>query len=202
MEKNFDALDVIARTRGKVDMDSAPEGTPAGTPNGSSIFILWGALTAVVFSLEFILIYSLDLVWAVWLWVLLPAIGLPLMFIILRKAHRREHKRTRASKLVLDYWILAACIIGVGGFVFGFWGFYEMLENPLICLLVGIGAYLTGGVLRSRSMKTCGLVGAAIGIGAFLLQGDLWPGQTAAVAAVGIVSLLIPGILHARSAAA
>ena len=155
-----------------------------------------------VFSLEFILIYSLDLVWAVWLWVLLPAIGLPLMFIILRKAHRREHKRTRASKLVLDYWILAACIIGVGGFVFGFWGFYEMLENPLICLLVGIGAYLTGGVLRSRSMKTCGLVGAAIGIGAFLLQGDLWPGQTAAVAAVGIVSLLIPGILHARSAAA
>lgn len=201
MEK-FDAIEVITRTRGKVDMDSAPESAPAGSATGAQIFILWGALTAVVYSAEFLLWRFLNLEWAVWLWVLLPAIGLPLMFTMLRKAHRREHKRTRASKLVLDYWILAACIIGVGGFVFGFWGFYEMVENPLICLLVGIGAYLTGGVLRLRSMKTCGLVGAAIGIGAFLLQGDLWFWQTAAVAAVGIVSLLIPGILHARSAAA
>ena len=201
MEK-FDAIEVITRTRGKVDMDSAPESAPAGSPNGSSIFILWGALTAVVYSAEFLLWRFLNLEWAVWLWVLLPAIGLPLMAAILSKAHRREHKRTRASKLVLDYWILAACIIGVGGFVFGFADLYEMVENPLICLLVGIGAYLTGGVLRLRSMKTCGLVGAAIGIGAFLLQGDLWFWQTAAVAAVGIVSLLIPGILHARSAAA
>ena len=201
MEK-FDALEVIARTRGKVDMDSAPESTPAGTPNGSSIFILWGALTAIVYSLEFILWHFFNLDWAVWLWVLLPAIGLPLMAAILSKAHRREHKRTRASKLVLDYWILAACIIGVGGFVFGFADIYEMVENPLICLLVGIGAYLTGGVLRLRLMKTCGLVGAAIGIGAFLLQGELWFWQMPAVAAVGVVSLLIPGIIHARSAAA
>lgn len=201
MEK-FDAIEVIARTRGKVDMDSAPESAPAGSPTGAEIFILWGALTAVVYSAEFVLWKYLNLEWAVWLWVLLPAIGLPLMAAILSKAHRREHKRTRASKLVLDYWILAACIIGVGGFVFGFADLYEAVENPLICLLVGIGAYLTGGVLRSRSMKTCGLVGAAIGIGAFLLQGDLWFWQTAAVAAVGIVSLLIPGILHARSAAA
>lgn len=201
MEK-FDPIETIARTRGKVDMDCAPESAPAGSPTGAAIFILWGALTAVVYSAEFVLWKYLNLDWAVWLWVLLPAIGLPLMAAILRKAHRREHKRTRASKLVLDYWILAACIIGVGGFVFGFADLYEMVENPLICLLVGIGAYLTGGVLRSRSMKTCGLVGAAIGIGAFLLQGDLWFWQTAAVAAVGIVSLLIPGILHARSAAA
>lgn len=201
MEK-FDPIETIARTRGKVDMDSSPESAPAGSPTGAEIFILWGALTAVVYSAEFILWIFLNLEWAVWLWVLLPAIGLPLMFTILRKAHRREHKRTRASKLVLDYWILAACIIGVGGFVFGFADLYEMVENPLICLLVGIGAYLSGGVLRSRSMKTCGLVGAAIGIGAFLLQGELWFWQTAAVAAVGIVSLLIPGILHARSAAA
>ena len=47
MEENFDALEVIARTRGKVDMDSVP--------TGGKLFPLWGWLASIVYSLEFLL---------------------------------------------------------------------------------------------------------------------------------------------------
>ena len=190
MEESFDALDVIARTRGKVDIDSAPTGDP--------LFILWGSITAVVYLVEFILL-RMHMDWALWLWGAIPLVGIPLMIVILRRGHRRDHRRTRGSKLVLDYWIFAACAIGIGGFVFGCFDMYEMLENPLICLLVGIGAFITGEVMRFRPKIVCGLIGSALGMGAFLLQGDLWVWQTLVIVVVAIVALLLPGLLFNRS---
>ena len=64
--EQFDALEVIARTRGKVDMDS--------NPTGDSIFILWGSLTAFFYLLEFVLL-RLGFGWAVWLWGGVPVVG-------------------------------------------------------------------------------------------------------------------------------
>lgn len=190
MEENFDALEVIARTRGKVEMDS--------TPTGNYLFILWGSLTTFFYLLEFFLLKA-GQTWAGWLWVGIPVIGLPLMYIMLRRGHERDHRRTRGSKLVLDYWIFAACAIGIGGTLFGFLDIYEIVENPLICLLVGIGSFITGEVLRFRTMIICGLAGAAIGIGAFCLQGDLWFWQTLAIVVVALVALVLPGVLFNKS---
>ena len=190
MEENFDALEVIARTRGKVDMDSNPTGDP--------IFVLWGSLTAFFYILEFVFM-RLGFSWAIWLWAGVPVVGLPLMAVILRRSHLRDHRRTRGSKLVLDYWIFAACAIGLGGFIFGFFDIYEVVENPMICLLIGIGCFLTGEVMRFRPKIICGLIGAAIGIGSFLLQDGLWVWQPLVVALAAIVSLLLPGLLFNKS---
>ena len=44
MEENLDALDVIARTRGKVQMDESP--------TGDSLFLVWGWPAAVFFLLD------------------------------------------------------------------------------------------------------------------------------------------------------
>ncbi len=190
MEENFDALEVIARTRGKVDMDSDPTGNP--------IFVLWGSLTAFFYILEFVFM-RLGFSWAIWLWAGVPVVGLPLMAVMLRRSHLRDHRRTRGSKLVLDYWIFAACAIGLGGFIFGFFDIYEVVENPMICLLIGIGCFLTGEVMRFRPKIICGLIGAAIGIGSFLLQDGLWVWQPLIVALAAIVSLLLPGLLFNKS---
>ena len=43
-------------------------------------------------------------------------------------------------------------------------------------------------------MTACGLAGAAIGMGSFLLMGDLWIWQTLAVAAIAVVSLVVPAL--------
>lgn len=191
MEENFDALEVIARTRGKVNMDD--------TPTGGKLFPLWGWLTAFFYLLEFVLWQWLHREWCLWLWVGVPVIGIPLMMLLLRRDHERAHLRTRRSRIVLDYWIFAACAIGAGGFLFGFTGLYEMLEAPLICLLVGIGAFITGEEVRFRPMVFGGLAGAAIGMGSFLLQGDLWPWQLLAVAVCAVVALIVPGYLFEKS---
>ncbi len=190
--EQFDALDVIARTRGKVEMD--------GAPNGNPLFLLWGSLTAFFYLLEFVLMQVVYRPWCIWVWVGIPLFGLPIMAILLRRDRQSTHMRTHHSRLVLDYWIFAACAIGVGGFLFGFANIYETAEKPLICLLLGIGAFLTGEVLRFRPMIAGGLAGAAIGLGAFLLRGDLWMWQSLCVAATAVVSLIIPGLLFNRKA--
>ena len=189
--EQFDALEVIARTRGKVDMD--------GAPTGGKLFPLWGWLTAFFYLAEFVLWQLLHQEWCLWLWIGIPVLGLPLMAVILRREHERVHMRTRVSKLVLDYWIFAACAIGLGGFVFGFGGMYEVVENPMICLLVGIGGFITGEATRFRPMIVGGLIGAAMGIGAFLLQGELWVWQMLVIVAVAVSTLIVPGYMFEKS---
>ena len=191
MEENFDALEVIARTRGKVELDSVP--------TGGKLFPLWGWLAAVVYSLEFLLWQSLHQEWCLWLWVLIPAVGVPLMILFIRKDRDRTHMRTRESRLVLDYWIFAACVFGLGGLLFGFTGIYEVVENPLMALLMGVGAFITGGALRFRPMVVGGLAGAAMGVCSFTLQGELWAWQMLAIVASAAVALIIPGHLYQKS---
>ena len=190
MEENFDALNIIAQTRGKVEMDSIP--------TGEKLFPLWGWLTAVFYLLEFILWQWLHQEWCLWLWVGIPLIGIPAMVFVIRRDQERTHMRSHQSKMVLDYWIFAACAIGIGGFLFGFLGIYEMVENPMICLLVGIGAFVSGEAARFRPMIVGGLSGAALGLVSFILQGDIWVYQILCIVAVAVVALIIPGYLYER----
>lgn len=190
MEENFDALEVIARTKGEVELYDIP--------TGDKLFPLWGWLTACFYALEFVLYQLTGSEWSLWLWVGIPLVGIPLMIRIIRKDHERSHSRTRSSKLVLDYWFFAAAVIGLGGFLFGFCNLYETVENPMICMLVGIGAFVTGETARFRPMIAGGLAGAAIGVCAFLLQGDLWIWQMPAIVLVAIVSLIVPGYLFEK----
>ena len=188
MEETFDALEVIARTRGKVEMDDIP--------TGENIFLVWGWPTAVIFLLEFILWQVFRQEWCLWLWPAIPLIGVPLMIRILKKDHERTHIRTRNAKVVLDYWIFAGAAFGIGGFVFGFAGLYEECYLPLVCLLIGIGSFITGEILRFRPKAICGLAGCVIGIASFLLRGELWYWQLLMVSLVALVALVIPGVLY------
>ena len=189
--EQFDALDVIARTRGKVEMDKVP--------TGENIFLLWGTLTATFFLIQFVLWMVLRQPWCMWIWVGAVVIGWPCMIIILRRDHNRTHHRTREAKIILDFWIFAGAACAVSGFFFGLANMFEVFAVPMISLLVGIGAFVTGEVNRFRPKVIGGLAGAAIGIGSFLLQGDLWPWQMLALAVVSVVSLVIPGVLYKKS---
>ena len=190
MEENFDALEVIAQTRGKVELDERP--------TGGGLFPLWGLLTAGFYLAEFVTWQVFHQMWCFWLWIGIPVVGVPLMTVIIRDDHRRTHMRTHRSRLVLDYWILAACAIGIGGFLFDFSGIYQIVENPLICILVGIGAFITGEEARFRPMIIGGIVGFAVGIASFILKGDLWIWQLLCVAFTAIAALIIPGYLYKK----
>lgn len=191
MEENFDALDVIARTRDKVKIDSKP--------TGDSLFILWGSLTAFFFLLEFVCWQVFRADWCEFLWAGIPVIGGPWMAFLLKKDHDRTHMRTKESKLVLDVWMFAGIVCCLGGFVLGFANLEKEVLLPLIGLLVGAGAFVTGEVLGYRPKIVGGLAGAGLGMVSFLLQGDIWIWQALALAMVAMVALVIPGILYKRS---
>lgn len=190
MEENFDALNVIARTRGEVQMDDMP--------TGDGIFQIWGWLTVLFFLLEFFCWRRFEAVWCQFLWIGIPLVGTPLMSRLISRDRARTHVRTRRSKVVLDYWIFAGAACCLGGFALGFADLDKVCLNPLVGLLVGIGSFLTGEVLRFRPMVFCGIAGAAIGIASFLLQGDLWAWQLLGVALVAALSLVLPGYLFNR----
>ncbi len=191
MEENFDALEVIARTRGKVDMDKAP--------TGESLFLLWGTLTAGFFLLQFVLWELLHQPWCLWVWAGAVLIGWPWMIVLLRRDHNRTHHRTHEEKVILDFWIFAGAACAVGGFIFGLANLFELFAIPLMSLLVGIGAFVTGEVNRFRPKIIGGLAGAAIGIGSFIFQEELWAWQMLALSVVSVVSLVIPGFLYKKS---
>ena len=190
MEENFDALEVIARTRGKVEMDERP------TRNG--IFLYWGWPTMVFFALMFILWQWLHQEWCLFVWVGIPLVGAPLTIRAFRKDREKTHIRTHAAKTVLDYWLFVCAFCCFGGFMFGFTGLSFVCYYPLISLLVGLGAFITGEILRFKPMVVGGIIGAVIGIGAFMLQGDLAGLQILAVAIVALFSLVIPGHFYIK----
>lgn len=68
----------------------------------------------------------------------------------------------------------------------------------MICLLVGIGAFVSGEAARFRPMIVGGLSGAALGLVSFILQGDIWVYQILCIVAVAVVALIIPGYLYER----
>jgi hypothetical protein len=121
------------------------------------------------------------------------------MIVLLRRDHNRTHHRTHEEKVILDFWIFAGAACAVGGFIFGLANLFELFAVPLMSLLVGIGAFVTGEVNRFRPKIIGGLAGAAIGIGSFVFQEELWAWQMLALSVVSVVSLVIPGFLYKKS---
>ena len=191
MEENFDALEVIARTRGKVEMDDVP--------TGENLFLLWGTLTAVFFLLQFVLWELLHQPWCMGVWAGAVLIGWPWMIVLLKKDHNRTHRTTHGSRIILDTWVLIGAACAIGGFTFGLADKFECFAMPLISLLMGIGAFVTGEVNRFRPKTVGGIAGVVIGIMSFTLQGDLWTWQMLSLALVSVVSLVIPGFLYKKS---
>ena len=191
MEENFDALQVIANTRGKVDMDKAP--------TGENIFLLWGLLTSVFFLLQFILWECLHQSWCMWVWLAAVIIGWPWMIVLIRRDHDRTHRRTHESKIILDLWIFIGVLCAVGGLALGFADLFESLAMPLIGLLIGIGAFVSGQVIRFRPKTIGGIIGATIGLLSFTLQCDLWTWQMLTLSLASVVALVIPGFLYKKS---
>ena len=189
MEENFDALEVIARTRGKVEIDTAP--------TGDRVFLIWGWPIAVFFALQFACWMWLHEIWCLFVWAGIPLVGTPLMIREMKKDRERTHIRTLSSKTVLHYWYFVCAVCFVGGFLFGFMNLAFVCFYPLIGLLIGIGGFITGEVARFRPMIIGGLAGAVIGTGSFLLQGEpLSSWQLLCVSLVAIVSLVIPGYCY------
>lgn len=184
---NQNGLDIIARIRGEVSNHQEP--------TGENLFLAWGYPTAFFLIIEFWALMLWDEVWCEWIWLGIPLVGTPLMVHFLRKDFDRTGNRTLNSKVILQMWIYIGIVSFIGGLSIGnaklFESFYCMFQG----LLIAMGCFITGIILRFRPKTVCGIIGTALSFPCLFFQDDQWPWQLLITAFVTIVALIIPGHL-------
>lgn len=180
-----DELQIIASIRGEVM--SRKEAT------GMNLFLVWGYPTVLSLLLEFAALMILHQNWCGWFWVVIPLIGVPLMIHYQRKDYDRTGHRTLEQNTALQLWLFIGGASAFTGFFTGCAGVFEIFYCTFQGLLIGMGCFLTGVILRFRPMKVCGIIGSALSFTSIFLQGDLWPWQLLVAAIITIITLIIPG---------
>ncbi|MBO7580937.1 MAG: hypothetical protein J6T38_05385 [Bacteroidaceae bacterium] len=182
-----DELDIIAHIRGEVQ--SSKELT------GENLFLAWGYPTAFFLLVEFVALILWNKNWCEWIWMGIPLVGAPLMVYFLHKDYERTGSRTLEQNVILRMWIYVGFVSCVGGASLGFAGVFEQCYCMFQGLLIGMGCFLTGLILRYRAKVVCGIIGSALSFLPLFFQGEYWHWQLLIAAGVTIIALVIPGHL-------
>ncbi len=182
-----DELDIIAHIRGEVQ--SSKELT------GENLFLAWGYPTAFFLLVEFVALILWNKNWCEWIWMGIPLVGAPLMVYFLHKDYERTGSRTLEQNVILRMWIYVGFVSCVGGASLGFAGVFEQCYCMFQGLLIGMGCFLTGLILRYRPKVVCGIIGSALSFLPLFFQGEYWHWQLLIAAGVTIIALVIPGHL-------
>lgn len=180
-------LDIIAHIRSEV--------TGRKVPTGENLFLAWGYPTAFFLLLEFAALMLWHENWCEWLWAGIPLVGAPLMMYFLKKDYERTGRRTPEQSVILQMWICVGFVSCIGGATMGFAGVFEIVYCTFQGLLIGIGCFMTGLILRYQPKIVCGLVAIVLSFLSLFFRGELWHWQLLVAAIVTIVSLIIPGHL-------
>ena len=190
-EKRFmtekDELAIISRIRGEVMRKQEP--------TGENLFLAWGYPTAIVLFLEFLALLLWNQTWCQWLWLSIPLIGAPLMIYFLRKDYNRTGHRTLDANVILQMWIYVGFVSCIGGTVMSFADVFEYGYCTFQGLLVSMGCFITGIILRFRPKTVCGIIGTVLSFSPLFFQGNLWPWQLLIISVVTVITLIIPGHL-------
>ena len=182
-----DELSIIQQTRAEV------MGQKELT--GENLFLVWGYPTAFFLLLEFAAIIICGESWCVWLWIGIPLVGTPLMIHLLQKDYERTGRRTLDQNVILMMWVFIGCASCLGGVAMGFAGVFESCYMAYLCLLCGMGCFLTGIILHFRPKTVCGIIASVLSAMPLFFQGDRWYWQLPIAAAITVVALIIPGHL-------
>ena len=181
-------LDIIAQIRSEVKREDEL--------TGENLFLVWGYPTVFFLILEFVTLKYFNENWCSWLWVGIPIVGAPLMFYYLEKDYKNTGRRTHEANIALKMWIFVGYASCLGGFTMGMAGVFEQCYCSFQGLLIAMGCFVTGIILRYRPKTICGIAGSAISFLSLFFQGDLWPWQLLIAAIVAVITLIIPGHLY------
>jgi hypothetical protein len=169
-----------------------------GAPREASTmnpFLIWGYPSAFFLFLEFVALLLWHKNWCAWLWVGIPLVAGPLMAYALHQDYSREHRLTRDSNAILQMWLFMGVLSALGGSSMGFAGVFELCYGSFQGVIIGLGCFVTGVILRFRPKIVCGVIGSIVAFASLFFQGDLWPWQLLIAALVAVITLIIPGHL-------
>lgn len=180
-------LDIINRMRGEVMAKK--------DLTGENLFLVWGYPTAFFLMAEFVALKLWNQNWCEWIWACIPLVGAPLMIHFLRKDFERTGRKTHDEYSILQMWIYVGCVSCIGGATMGFANVFEQLYCTFQGLLISLGCFLTGIILRFRPKTVCGIIGTVLSFASLFFQGSEWPWQLLIIAIVTVITLIIPGHL-------
>ena len=161
---------------------------------GKTVFISWGYISVFFLLLEFFALLIWNEEWCYYLWIGIPVVGLMQgvdgFFI-----HENRKTLDWQNTTVLYTWAFIGLTCGISGFMTGITGFFRPCFLTFVGLLLSIGSFITGALLRLRSHIACAFIGAALSFLTLLFQGDQWFWQLLTTAVVVTVSMIIPGHL-------
>ena len=187
---NQEQLDLITQIRGEV--------TQKRKLRGRNPFLIWGYTIAIVYLLTFaaMLVWKND--YCLFILCGIVVVGIPFMQDTLHDDYKRTHMRSKEDDYVLKVWLFVGVALGVAAFATGFAGLHHLCLFPLACLLIGMGGFFTGVILRFRPKVVCGIIACFLSIIPLFLQGDLWPWQLFVTAIVSVIALIIPGHMYSN----
>ena len=181
-------LDIIARVRGEV--------TQKQKLTGRNPFLIWGYTIAIVYLLTFaaMLLWNSD--YCLFILCGIAVVGIPYMQDSLHDDYKKNHMRPKEDGYVLKVWLFVGVALGFAAFATGLAELHHLCLFPLSCLLIGMGGFFTGVIMRFRPKKVCGIIACLLSIIPLFLHGNLWPWQLFAVAIATVIALVIPGHMY------
>jgi len=160
---------------------------------GENLFLIWGYPTAFFLLVEFAALMLWNEPWCLWFSAGIPLVGVPLMAYFIHKDYNRFHHQTHLGNIAMVMWIFIGAVIGIGGTAIGYAGLFELCFHAMLGLMIGMGCFMTGAILKYKPMMVCGIVAAFLSFLPLYLQGDFWMWQLPVTAVIAVIALIIPG---------
>ena len=150
-------------------------------------FLIWGYTTVIVaLAVWYLLTTTGNYQWN-WLWLAIPVIGAPIMFLTIKK--QSAYPKTYIDKIMSYVWI----VIGISAFFPSVAA--SFMENfPvlfLVVLLISIGTAITGLIIKFTPLTVAGFIGMCLSILCLIL--DNTPESILVFAALFLIIQVIPG---------
>lgn len=156
---------------------------------GGNIFLLWGYLTLIAALAVYAVILKTGDYRAQWLWFIIPIIGYPAMFFMLKKIKREHRVVTFISKTISKIWI----VMGTCALLLSLFMFVNPTAFPILfvmALIINSGVALSGLVLEFKPISIAGFLGIFLSFSLLIIPGLE---QILVFAAFPVIMLIIPG---------
>jgi hypothetical protein len=159
----------------------------------SIYFLVWGWITFIAFTAQFMLkhIYNYEKHYQVW-W--LTMVGIVFSIWYSNKEEKKRVVRTYISESIKHLWIGMAIAYFVLSMILSKYGWHTIVF-PFFIMLYGLGTFISGSILQFRPLVIGGIIASALAIGSAYVEYDY---QMLFGAAAILISYIIPAYMLRR----
>ena len=189
IEENFSPQDSIRLIQSMINR------TKQSISDSSIYFLVWGWITFIACTAQFVLkhIYDYEKHYLVW-W--LAVIGIIFFVCYGIKRDKNRDVRTYVGDSIKYLWIGMAIAYFVLSMILSKYG-WDKIVFPFFIMLYGLGTFISGCILQFRPLVVGGIIASALAIGAAFASYDY---QMLFGAAAILISYIIPAyIMRSRN---